>query len=108
VAVLVVPRPATIYDDETGRQIHAAIAELPIPSAPILLRFSPNDQWIQTVGVALALERRGIRFEVDPAWAFMFGADHVYAPTDEVVVWHLRTPQPGDRRLSDKVAIAAN
>jgi hypothetical protein len=45
------------------------------PDEPKLLVFA-HDDWGKAASVGLALERAGVAFYVDPAWAFMFQAAH--------------------------------
>jgi hypothetical protein len=55
-----------------------ALAADPLPGRPKRLVFSADD-WPQIASVALALERAGETFYVDPMWLFMFERDHAGA-----------------------------
>lgn len=64
---------------ETGVQIRdntlAALAVDPQPKAPKLLVFA-HDYWPVSASVALALQRAGATFYVDPSWTFMYQKRH--------------------------------
>ncbi|PTY04651.1 hypothetical protein DB347_18230 [Opitutaceae bacterium EW11] len=51
------------------------LAADPHPEAPKLLVF-PHDDWPMIASVALALQRAGVQFYVDPSWTFMFQRHH--------------------------------
>ena len=68
---------------------------------PKLLVFEHRD-WPTVAGVALALQRRGIPYFVNPYWEYMFGQAHDQtrlgtAPEEKASLWWITPAEPGDK-----------
>ena len=88
----------------------AFVAESPPPPGGVRLSFE-GMHWNAPAGVALALERLGVPWFVEPGWGWVFGRSHAYRPEStrpEPVQWSLALPSSdheGQIVLSDAVAI---
>jgi hypothetical protein len=106
--------PLPYSEDRDGlvldESIHSVVAARS-SSAPVMLEFEPTD-WIESMGVALALERSNVSWFVEPLWGYVLGSNHVYAPGSGTTVgpekWFLTAPDPahiGQIVLTSRLAI---
>ncbi len=77
---------------------------------PKLLVFEHRD-WPTVAGIAVELQRRGIRYYVNPYWEYMFGRTHDQTllganPEEKTNVWWITVPEPGDLAFSAPGSVA--
>jgi hypothetical protein len=96
------PPPEPVQHRAPQRFADAVVAKLAAhPPEPILLRVPDRDAWDLAASVALALDREGLRFEVDNSNRLpMFGPYLTSTRTAPVVVSIAISGQPGFRRLA--------
>ena len=95
---------------DVGAETSLAVRALgPAARGLVLVHVVTSDTWPDAAGVALQLERRGARIEVDPGWVFLFGdAFKPRAVTPSAELWFARPHEapvmrevPGADRLGN-------
>ena len=114
-SVVVTASPALpMAEDPTGLEMNEAVREVIAQrksDEAVLLEFNPRD-WNTAVGVALALQRNGVRWFVEPGNEVIFGEDHILDPDLSglagIEPWFLSPPaadQPGRIMLGPEIAL---
>jgi hypothetical protein len=89
-----------------GESVQAGVAaalQADSSGKPKLLVFEHRD-WPTVAGIAVELQRRGIKYYVNPYWEYMFGQAHDQKllganPEEKTDVWWITSPEPGDQAL---------
>jgi hypothetical protein len=98
-------------ESDAGQPIKRAVdaAVKPGDRSPRILVFE-HASWPKVASLALDLQRRGVKFYMEPWWGFMFGYGHnLYrlgpTPEDAAAVWWITEPGEGGIRLSPELML---